>query len=74
VALPESFKLLSAQSENSEMGWPVPESSCLQISVEARECAATIGLGFTLPANSQESVMDKSGQVFGAEELEAVSF
>jgi hypothetical protein len=41
--------------------------------VEARECAATIGLGFTLPANSQESVMDKSGQVFAAEELEAES-
>jgi hypothetical protein len=35
-----------------------------------QECAATIGLGFTLPANSQESVMDKFGQVFGAEELE----
>ena len=38
-----------------------------------QECAATIGLGFTLPANSQESVMDKFGQVFGAEEPEAVS-
>lgn len=38
-----------------------------------QECAAAIGLGFRLPANSQESVMDKFGQVFGAEELEAVS-
>jgi hypothetical protein len=38
-----------------------------------QDCAAAIGLGFTLPANSQESVMDKFGQVFGAEELEAVS-
>jgi hypothetical protein len=37
------------------------------------ECAAAIGLSFTLPANSQESVLDKFGQVFGAEELEAVS-
>jgi hypothetical protein len=38
-----------------------------------QECAAAIGLGFTLPANSQEAVMDKFGQVFGTEELEAVS-
>jgi hypothetical protein len=38
-----------------------------------QQCTATIGLGFTLPANSQESVIDKSGQVFGAEELETVS-
>ena len=38
-----------------------------------QECAATIGLGFTLPANSEEAVMDKFGQVFGAEQLEAVS-
>ena len=37
-----------------------------------QECADAIGLGFTLPANSQEAVMDKFGQVFGAEELEAV--
>jgi hypothetical protein len=38
-----------------------------------QECADAIGLGFTLPANSQEAVMDKFGQVFGAEELEVVS-
>jgi integrase len=38
-----------------------------------QECADAIGLGFALPANSQEAVMDKFGQVFGAEELEAVS-
>jgi hypothetical protein len=38
-----------------------------------QECAAAIGLGFTLPANSQESVMDKSGQVFAAEIAVAVS-
>jgi integrase len=38
-----------------------------------QECAATIGLGFTVPANAQESVMDRFGQVFDAEELEAVS-
>jgi hypothetical protein len=38
-----------------------------------QECADAIGLGFALPANSQEAVMDKFGQVFGAEELEPVS-
>jgi len=30
--------------------------------------AATIGLGCTLPASTQESVMGKSGQFFGTEE------
>jgi hypothetical protein len=38
-----------------------------------QECAATIGLGFTLPSNSQQSVMGKFGHVFCAEELQTVS-
>jgi hypothetical protein len=38
-----------------------------------QECAATNGLAFILLANSQETVMNKFGQVFGVEELEAVS-
>jgi len=32
-----------------------------------QKCAATIGLGCTLPASTQESVMDKSRQFLGAE-------
>ena len=38
-----------------------------------QECATTIGLGFTLPVNTQEPVMDKSGKVLVEEKLEAVS-
>jgi hypothetical protein len=32
-----------------------------------------VGLGFALPTGTEESKIDKSGQVFGPEELEAVS-
>jgi hypothetical protein len=38
-----------------------------------QECAAMVGLGFALPTGTEESKIDKSGQVFGPEELEAVS-
>jgi integrase len=38
-----------------------------------QECAARVGLGFTLPGKTQEPLMDKSGQVFAVEELEVVS-
>ena len=33
-----------------------------------QKCAATIGLGCKLPVSTQESVVDKSRQVFDAEE------
>lgn len=57
---------------NSEMGGRYGKQLLANIRWR-QECAATVGLGFTLPANSQESVLDKFGQVFGAEKLEAVS-
>jgi hypothetical protein len=29
-----------------------------------KECAAKVGLGFVLPTNKQQAMIDKSGQVF----------
>jgi integrase len=57
---------------NSEMGGRYGKQLLANIRWR-QECVATIGLGFTLPVNSGEAVIDKFGQVFGAEELEAVS-
>jgi integrase len=38
-----------------------------------QECAAKVGLGFTLPEVENESLLDKSGQVFKPEKQEAVA-
>lgn len=38
-----------------------------------RECAAKVGLGFALPTERAQSLMDKSGQVLQDEEHEAVA-
>ena len=57
---------------NSEMGGRYGKQLLANIRWR-QEWAATVGLGFTFPANSQESMLDKFGQVFGAEEREAVS-
>ena len=38
-----------------------------------QECAAKVGLGFTLPEEPNELLLDKSGQVFAAEIARAVS-
>lgn len=37
-----------------------------------QECASKVGLGFTLPSDLREPLLDKSGQVFKMQELEAV--
>jgi integrase len=37
-----------------------------------QECAAKVGLSFTLPKESNEPLLDKSGQVFAVEVEEAV--
>ena len=37
-----------------------------------QECAAKVGLGFALPKESNEPLLDKSGQVFAVEKEEAV--
>jgi hypothetical protein len=37
-----------------------------------QECAAKVGLGFTLPKESNEPLLDKSGQVFSVETEGAV--
>jgi hypothetical protein len=37
-----------------------------------QECAAKVGLGFTLPKESNEPLLDKSGQVFATETEEVV--
>ncbi len=38
-----------------------------------RECAIKVGLGFVLPTNKQQPLIDKSGQVLSVEEQEAVA-
>jgi integrase len=38
-----------------------------------QECAARVGLGFTLPQELNEPLLDKSGQVFEADAAQAVS-
>ncbi len=38
-----------------------------------QECADKVGLGFVLPTNKQQPMIDKSGQVLGVEEQEAVA-
>jgi hypothetical protein len=38
-----------------------------------KECAAKVGLGFVLPTNEQEPMIDKSGQVLPVEEQDAVA-
>jgi hypothetical protein len=38
-----------------------------------QECAAKVGLGFVLSTNKQRPMIDKSGQVLGVEEQEAVA-
>jgi hypothetical protein len=38
-----------------------------------QECAAKVGLGFTLPEEENELLLDKSGQVSKSEEQEAVA-
>jgi hypothetical protein len=37
-----------------------------------KECAAKVGLGFVLPTNKQQAMIDKSGQVLRVEEQDAV--
>jgi hypothetical protein len=38
-----------------------------------QECAAKVGLGFALPAITQQPMIDKSGQVLRVEEQVAVA-
>ncbi len=38
-----------------------------------KECAAKVGLGFVLPTNKQQAMIDKSGQVLRVEEQDAVA-
>jgi len=38
-----------------------------------RDCAAKVGLGFTLPTEEEQPLMDKSGQVSKTERQEAVA-
>ncbi|MGC2531133.1 MAG: hypothetical protein WA639_25590 [Candidatus Acidiferrum sp.] len=38
-----------------------------------KECAAKVGLGFALPANKQQPMIDKLGQVLSVQEQEAVA-
>jgi hypothetical protein len=38
-----------------------------------RDCAAKVGLGFTLPTEEEQPLMDKSGQVFEDERQEEVA-
>ena len=38
-----------------------------------QECAAKVGLGFTLPEEESESLLDKSGQDLKSEEQQAVA-
>jgi len=38
-----------------------------------QECAAKVGLGFMLPEDQNNPLLDKSGQVFEVEIAEAVS-
>jgi hypothetical protein len=38
-----------------------------------QECAAKVGLGFTLPEEQDMPLLDKSGQVFEVEIAQAVS-
>ena len=38
-----------------------------------QECAAKVGLGFTLPEEPNKPLLDKSGQVFEAEIAQEVS-
>jgi hypothetical protein len=38
-----------------------------------RECAAKVGLGFTLPTEEEQPLLDKSGQVLKKERQEAAA-
>lgn len=38
-----------------------------------QQCAAKVGLGFALPTNAQPPPMDKSGQVFATQQVEAAT-
>ncbi|HWO37115.1 MAG TPA: hypothetical protein VNO32_50710 [Candidatus Acidoferrum sp.] len=38
-----------------------------------KECAAKVGLGFALPTNKQQPMIDETGQVFPVEEQDAVA-
>jgi hypothetical protein len=38
-----------------------------------RDCATKVGLGFALPTEEDQPLMDKSGQVLRVEEQEAVA-
>jgi len=38
-----------------------------------RDCAAKVGLGFTLPTEEEQPLMDKSGQVLNDERQEEVA-
>ena len=38
-----------------------------------RDCAAKVGLGFTLPTEEEQPLMDKSGQVLKDERQEVVA-